>query len=234
MRSEEELAASRAAYQAYNSRRSRRKHPVRPKQERLTKLPMFRRLAIYQEGADLTTEEFGPRPATRADCGEQRPCPYVGCKYNLYLDVTPNGNLKVNFPDLAPEDMKVSCVLDVADVGGVTLEDTGERLNMTRERVRQIEEMGKKTLNARLRTKGIRAGDTHWVKPTSAGEQLDAASLHGDGGADQGEPDYDVEDFEVIRWANEVVSEIRRVGLHKALELANKSTDDLGEEDPPL
>jgi galactokinase len=41
-------------------------------------------------------------------------------------------------------------------------------------------------------------------------------------------------DVSVTRWANEVVSEMRRVGLRKALALANRPTDDLGEEDAPL
>lgn len=35
--------------------------------------------------------------------------------------------------------MHDTCVLDVADRGGLTLEDTGARLDITRERVRQIE-----------------------------------------------------------------------------------------------
>jgi DNA-directed RNA polymerase sigma subunit (sigma70/sigma32) len=32
-----------------------------------------------------------------------------------------------------------SCVLDVADNGGITLEEVGELLGVTRERIRQIE-----------------------------------------------------------------------------------------------
>jgi hypothetical protein len=231
---EEEREKSRAAYPTYNQRRSRRKHPVRAKQEHLSRLPGLRRLAIYQEGESLTTDEFGPRPATRADCGTERPCPYVGCRYNLYLDVTVTGNLKMNFPDLFPENMKVSCVLDVADSGGVTLEETGERLNMTRERVRQIEEMGKKTLNARLKRKGIGPGDAHWVKPASLGTQLDGAAIHGEGGVGQGEPDHDEKDYELQRWANEVYAEMKSVGLRAALALANEPAENLGEEDPPL
>lgn len=34
---------------------------------------------------------------------------------------------------------RTTCALDVADRGGTTLEDLGALLNMTRERVRQIE-----------------------------------------------------------------------------------------------
>jgi hypothetical protein len=69
-----------------------------------------------------------------------RPCPYVGCRYNLFLDVNPrNGTIKFNFPGLEPDEMVTSCVLDVADEGGTTLEVVGSCFNVTRERIRQIE-----------------------------------------------------------------------------------------------
>jgi hypothetical protein len=85
--------------------------------------------------------ELYPRPRTRAECElGLRPCPYVGCKYNLYLDVNrKNGTIKLNFPDLEPDEMVVSCVLDVANEGGTTLEVVGACFNLTRERIRQIE-----------------------------------------------------------------------------------------------
>lgn len=83
------------------------------------------------------------RPKTRGDCvNSQRPCPFVGCKYNLYLDVSRNGNIKFNFPDLEVWEMKHSCALDIADnvlyEEEMTLEHLGEILNLTRERVRII------------------------------------------------------------------------------------------------
>ena len=80
------------------------------------------------------------RPVRRSDCEHGvRPCPYVSCKYNLYLDVTACGNIKLNFPDIEPGEMTESCVLDVADRNGATLEEVGVYLNMVRERVRQIQ-----------------------------------------------------------------------------------------------
>ena len=81
------------------------------------------------------------RPKTRAECeGGCRPCPFVSCKYHLYLDVNPKtGSVKLNFPDLEVEDMPETCVLDIADKGGLTLEETGDVLNLTRERIRQME-----------------------------------------------------------------------------------------------
>jgi hypothetical protein len=85
-----------------------------------------------------------PRPKTRAECREEaRPCPWVACKFHLYLDVNPEtGSIKINFPDLEPEDMKDTCSLDVAERGGITLEEVGEIMNLTRERIRQVEVRG--------------------------------------------------------------------------------------------
>jgi len=81
------------------------------------------------------------KPKTREDCSRVgRPCPFVTCEFNLYLDVNPaTGSIKFNFPDLEVWEMKESCVLDVAERGGITLEEVGEIVNLTRERVRQIQ-----------------------------------------------------------------------------------------------
>lgn len=82
------------------------------------------------------------RPQNRADCRDMpRPCPFVGCRYHLFLDVNPrNGNVKFNFPDKEPWELDVCCSLDIAEAeGGVTLEEIGHVMNLTRERVRQVE-----------------------------------------------------------------------------------------------
>jgi hypothetical protein len=90
-----------------------------------------------------------PRPVTRAECLQEqdseagRPCPWVACKHHLYLDVNPEtGSIKINFPDLEPWDLNETCALDVADRGGITLEEVGEIMNLTRERIRQVEVRG--------------------------------------------------------------------------------------------
>ena len=84
------------------------------------------------------------RPTTREECrGEMRPCPWVACKHHLYLDINPEtGSIKINFPDLEPWEMKNTCALDVAEKGGITLEEVGEIMNLTRERIRQVEVRG--------------------------------------------------------------------------------------------
>jgi hypothetical protein len=92
-------------------------------------------------GKDLERPPVDNRPQVRADCrGGARPCPFVACKYHLYLDVNPGtGSLKLNFPDIEVWEMRESCALDVAERGGVTLEDVGSIMNLTRERIRQVE-----------------------------------------------------------------------------------------------
>ncbi len=73
----------------------------------------------------------------------------VSCKYHLYIDVNPEkGSIKMNFPDVEVWEMAETCALDIADRGGITLEDVGEIMNLTRERVRQVETTGLAKLQA--------------------------------------------------------------------------------------
>jgi hypothetical protein len=93
------------------------------------------------------------RPEVRDDCIQgahaERPCPYVSCKYHLFLDVSPrSGAIKLNFPDLEVWELSETCALDVADRGGVTLDDVGAIMNLTRERIRQLETRGVAKLKA--------------------------------------------------------------------------------------
>jgi hypothetical protein len=81
------------------------------------------------------------RPRTRGECREGlRPCPYFSCKYHLYLDIKKNGSFKLNFPNVEIMDMQNSCSLDIAEQEPPqTLDEIGNLMNLTRERVRQIE-----------------------------------------------------------------------------------------------
>jgi hypothetical protein len=96
------------------------------------------RLALEQ--AEALESEID-RPHTRRECAEgPRPCPHVSCRHHLYLDVNPStGTIKLNFPDLEVWELAISCALDVADLGGTAIELVSELMNVTRERVRQIE-----------------------------------------------------------------------------------------------
>jgi hypothetical protein len=104
---------------------------------RLSKAELNRGKMLYPE-----TDYW--KPTTRAECIDmERPCPFVSCKYHLYLDVHPvRGSIKVNFTDIEVWEMTETCALDIADRGGITLEEVGEIMNLTRERVRQVETAG--------------------------------------------------------------------------------------------
>ena len=103
------------------------------------------------------------RPRTRADCvGGLRPCPFVSCRHNLYLDVNSRtGNLKLRNKTIEPEDVppEESCSLDVADQGPHTLAQVGAFFVFHRERSRQVEEMAIKKLRAKLERAGIESLD---------------------------------------------------------------------------
>ena len=135
-------------------RRSRRKREVRARTisvKRMTK----RELEI---GRMLYPETDYQKPRTRAECAEGlRPCPYVSCKHHLFLDVSARtGAIKLNFPDLEVWDMNETCALDVADRGGTTLEDVGAIMNLTRERIRQVEVKALAKLQALKDMMGLR------------------------------------------------------------------------------
>lgn len=101
-------------------------------------------LAVEAITADERATLADLRPRTRAECVDGlRPCPWVGCRHHLYLDVNPEtGSIKFNYPDLEPDELAETCALDIAAGGGITLEEVGGIMNITRERVRQIELRG--------------------------------------------------------------------------------------------
>ena len=116
---------------------------TRRRGQRKTKTISARRLpkVDFSDGIEIDERLDELRPKTRADClNGPRPCPWVGCKYHLYLDVSPKtGSLKLNFPTIEPWEMEESCVLDLADRGPISLDEVGRIMNLTRERIRQLE-----------------------------------------------------------------------------------------------
>jgi hypothetical protein len=102
------------------------------------------------------------RPKTRGECADvPRPCPFVSCKWHLYLDADGGGSIRFNFPDLEPDEMGESCALDVADEGGATLDEIGQVANLTRERIRQVEAKGLHILARRAALVGLDAYRGH-------------------------------------------------------------------------
>lgn len=110
------------------------------------------------------------RPRKRADClpgghNEMRPCPWYGCKYHLGLDINEDTS-SMAVRDL--DDMVHTCDLDVAEIGGVpgsgkgagiSLEECGEIMDLTRERVRQLETRGLVELKLAPKAKELQPAD---------------------------------------------------------------------------
>ena len=84
------------------------------------------------------------RPRRRGDClaggsNAARPCPWVSCRYHLYLDIvhknrliTPHGNVDV---DEIPE----TCALDVADSGPQSERRVAALMGVVHQRANQLE-----------------------------------------------------------------------------------------------
>lgn len=172
--------------QAADRVRSGRPRPVRARTvstKRMTKreLELGRMLHPDVEGV--------ARPRTRGECaGGERPCPFVSCSHHLYLDVSrKTGAIKLNFPDLEPEQMDHSCALDVAELGGETLERVGALMNVTRERVRQVENTAIAKVQAIKGRDGLRAH--------IEGEKRTLHGRRGDDLEEEFEEDFDVDEF---------------------------------------
>jgi hypothetical protein len=128
-----------------DGRRGRRRSKTMSRKEIARELRRQRAFGIIDPELDATMKEIeAGRPRSRADCANgARPCMFISCKHHLYLDVNPStGSIKLNFPDKEVWEMGETCALDVADRGGITLEEVGTIMNLTRERIRQVETRG--------------------------------------------------------------------------------------------
>ena len=131
--------------------RGRRRSRTMSRKEIARDLRRQRALGIVDPELQQAMDEMEQaRPRARAQCANgPRPCMFVSCKHHLYLDVNPStGSIKLNFPDKEIWELEETCALDVADRGGITLEEVGNIMNLTRERIRQVETRGLLKLRA--------------------------------------------------------------------------------------
>jgi len=160
LQTEEELEGETGTEVAEASRKIRRRQRRRDRpRSRTIAMKRLTREEMRQGALLLPFMDYA-RPQTRSACAcGERPCPFVSCKYHLYLDVNPEtGSIKLNFPHLEVWEMNDTCALDVADRGGITLEEVGEIMNLTRERIRQVEVRGLLKLKMTASGDGITPG----------------------------------------------------------------------------
>lgn len=105
----------------------------------------------------------------------ERPCPWVSCRFHLYLDVSPlTGKIGLAFPDREVWDLNETCALDFVrkNSDGARLEDVSAAGGVTRERIRQIETHGLRNLRRfAQRNPGI-IYLPDYRRPQSAGEMM--------------------------------------------------------------
>lgn len=99
------------------------------------------------------------RPLVREECLQgPRPCPWLSCRYHMF-EVLARKSGKTSIKQIARwdedriaelvESLPATCCLDLVAQGReLTLQETGLVLNLTRERVRQIQQMGEEQLQA--------------------------------------------------------------------------------------
>jgi len=116
------------------------------------------------------------RPKTRSECcpgGSKymRPCPWALCKFNMFGTLMTDGfqlkkgppgynDMAMPGPVTSPLDLprEMSCLLDMVEAhpAGYTLDQVGEILGLTRERIRQIQESSLR--KARIALRGSEEG----------------------------------------------------------------------------
>ncbi len=147
----EQEGTSEHGADAVDPKRGRRRSRTMSRKEIARELRRQRAFGLIDpEVEEIIREVEAQRPRSRADCATgPRPCMFISCKHHLYLDVNPaTGSIKLNFPDKEIWEMAETCALDVADRGGITLEEVGAIMNLTRERIRQVETRGLLKLRA--------------------------------------------------------------------------------------
>lgn len=93
------------------------------------------KLPVLQESEPLLDEL---RPRTRGDCIDGlRPCPWVGCRHNLFLNVDRSGNVELAFGEDPTEAPHSLCALDNAT--GLPSVEIGALMGLSTTSVVQIE-----------------------------------------------------------------------------------------------
>lgn len=149
----------RAALRVFAPRKLR--PGARPRSMGLRPISEVERRQLLVDEAALRKVGLLQRPAGEhdADCEDadlDTPCPFVGCRLNLYAEVDDlTGALKINFPDKEVWELEETCALRVVKKrGALSLEEVGKLINLTQERVSTIEEGGMRKMKRRVKGGG--------------------------------------------------------------------------------
>jgi len=88
-------------------------------------------------------------PRTRSEClTAPRPCPWVGCRYHLALELGPNGQPLLDSTERRPWEMAETCALDVADRGQHTQTEVAQFFGVSRAAIHETEHRALEKLRA--------------------------------------------------------------------------------------
>lgn len=90
---------------------------------------------LYTEGISGIMHD---RPTHRIMCPDVRPCPFVSCRYNNYLEIGETGNVRVSLEGIHAWERRHSCALDMADSSMQHTREIASATGLTRTRVNQI------------------------------------------------------------------------------------------------
>ena len=156
-----------------SKRSTRRKSPVRARTIPIKKMTK-EQLRI---GRLIYPETDHRRPKVRSECENgERPCPFVSCKYHLYLDVNPEtGSIKLNFPDSEVWELEETCALDVA-MRGLNGIETLSEIKRLKPLTEVIMLTGQATVESAI--EGMKLGAYDFLlKPTQTEELLKKVDL---------------------------------------------------------
>lgn len=132
--------------------------PAHPRRTRPDPPPrvLDRRPLTAAERASLVALETSlggiRRPRSLAQCPPaNQPCAYLSCRHHLGGDRTARGNIRLTFPGRDLTEFAETCSLRVANRGPQTQEAVGRLLNVTEERICQIEQEALKKLEPPMR-----------------------------------------------------------------------------------
>lgn len=99
---------------------------------------------VYADRFDYDWYQELRRPSVYADClaqhlgSEHRPCPFASCEHHLMFRIV-DGEIVLNFHTEDIDELPYTCAVHEASGDEMTLEAIALRLNISKERVRQLQ-----------------------------------------------------------------------------------------------